>query len=171
MSDNTKEEQIIAQIQDGLGIEGQINADRRIGFEIAPGQLLDFCEYAREIGFEHLSAISVTDWPDEGEYELTHHLWSYTHLLLVTIKSRVDREEPVVSSVGSVWPSAQIHERELHELFGVQFDGNPNLSELFLEDWEEMPPFRKDFNWRQYVRRSYDREDEREKVYWDDEDN
>ena len=68
-----------------------------------------------------------------------------------------------------VWyENAQIHEREIHELFGVKFEGNQDLSPLFLENWEGPDPFRKDFNWREYVRdKFYDKKNEREKVYYD----
>ena len=170
MSRSTKEEEMIAEIRAGSGIEGEVHGDRRVWVELPPEGLLDFCQYAKKIGFDHLSAISATDFPEEEQYELTHHLWSYKHKMLVTIRSRIGREEPVISSVGSVWASARIHERELHELFGVEFEGSPDLSELFLEDWEGMPPFRRDFDWREYVRSSYDKDDEREKVYWEDAD-
>ena len=47
-------------------------------------------------------------------------------------------------------------------MFGVEFQGNPDLSPLFLEDWEGPPPFRKDFDWRAYVREKYYREDREE---------
>jgi len=56
----------------------------------------------------------------------------------------------------------------MHELFGVEFEGNQDLAPLFLEDWDGPPPFRKDFDWRDYVReREYDKENERERAYWD----
>ncbi len=170
MSGSSKEEEMVAEIRTGFGVEAEVGRARRIWVNISADNLLGFCEYAKTIGFDHLTAISVTDLPEEAQYELTHHLWSYEHKILVTTRSRISREEPVIGSVGSVWESALIHERELHELFGVEFEGNPDLSELFLEDWQGPPPFRKDFNWREYVRSSYDKDDERDKVYWQDAD-
>ena len=130
---------------------------------------MDLCSYSREIGFEHLSSISVTDWLDDGKYEITYHLWSYTDKILITLKTKIDRKNPSIASVDSIWGgSAQIHERELHEFFGVIFEGNDDLSPLFLEDWDGLPPFRKDFNWREYVKDEYyDKQNEREKSYWD----
>ena len=117
----------------------------------------------------HLSAISVTDWVEKGKYELTYHLWSYEDKMLVTVKTKIDRDRPVIDSVAPIWKeNAQIHERELHELFGVDFKGNSDLSPLFLEDWSGPPPFKKDFDWREYVRKEfYDRENERERVYYE----
>jgi len=87
----------------------------------------------------------------------------------LTIKTRINRDKPTIDSVVSIWEdNAQIHERELHELFGVEFKNNPNLTPLFLEDWNNTPPFRKDFNWRDYVRDEfYNKENKREEPYWD----
>ena len=130
---------------------------------------MEISTWIQEQGFVHLSAISVTDWVEKGVYELTYHVWSYDEKRLVTVKTTVNRDKAVIDSVSSIWKeSAQIHERELHELFGVKFTGNQDLLPLFLEDWKGPAPFRKDFNWRTYVTDEfYHKENEREKVYYD----
>jgi len=61
----------------------------------------------------------------------------------------------VIPSLSELWPNAAVHEREAWELFGISFEGNKFLKPLFLEDHFEIPPFRKDFNWREYVRKAY----------------
>ena len=127
------------------------------------------CNWLKDRGFVHLSAISATDWLTDGKYELTYHLWSYDDKKLVTVKTKINRKNPSINSVIPIWEeNAQIHERELHELFGVNFEGNPDLSPLFLDDWEDKPPFRKDFNWREHVgEKFYNKKNEREAVYYD----
>jgi len=164
-----KENKLIEKISSKFKIEGRLQRERRIWVATDKESLVALCNFAKGLGFEHLSAISVTDWPEEGTFELTYHLWSYSEKVLLTIKARTDRANPVIDSVVPIWnESAQIHERELHELFGVEFKGNEDLAPLFLEDWDGPPPFRKDFNWRDYVReREYDKADEREKAYWE----
>ena len=164
-----KESKLIEEISSKFRIEGKLQRERRIWVATDKQSLVALCNFAKGLGFEHLSAISVTDWPGEGTFELTYHLWSYSGKILMTIKTRIDRANPVIDSVVPIWKgSAQIHERELHELFGVEFKGNEDLAPLFLEDWDGPPPFRKDFNWRDYVReRYYDKEHEREKAYWE----
>jgi len=102
--------------------------------------------------FDHLSDITCIDYIDENEFELIYHLWSHIKKLRVNVKVRIARNSPSIKSVVDLWAGAQIHERENHEMFGINFEGNPNLSPLFLEDWEEIPPFRKDFDTREYVR-------------------
>lgn len=165
----TKEAQILNNINSKFDIEGKIQRERRIWISITSDKLIELCSWLKKQNFEHLSAISVTDWVEEGKFEVTYHLWSYIDKILLTLKTKIDRERPVIKSVISIWQqNAQIHERELHELFGVKFKDNPDLSQLFLEDWQDPPPFRKDFNWRTYVREKYyNPENERERVYYD----
>ncbi|EMR72963.1 NADH:ubiquinone oxidoreductase 27 kD subunit [Thermoplasmatales archaeon SCGC AB-539-N05] len=165
----TKETELLDEIKSKFKVDGRVQRKQRIWVSADKNKLIEMCNWLKDHGFVHLSAMSVTDWLDEKNYELTYHLWSYDDNILVTVKTKIGRKNPAIDSVTPIWKeSAQIHERELHELFGVKFKGNPDLSPLFLEDWEGLPPFRKDFNWREYVRGEYyDKENEREKVYYD----
>lgn len=163
------EADILERINAKFKVEGKIQRKRRIWISLNKKDLINLCSWVKEQGFVHLSAISVTDWLKERKYELTYHLWSYEDKVLLTLKTNIDRENPVIESVAPIWrESAQIHERELHELFGVKFDNNPDLTPLFLEGWQGPAPFRKDFDWRNYVREKYyDKENERESIYYD----
>ena len=165
----TSETDLLNDLKATFNIKGKIQRERRVWMSVEEKKLLDICTWLKDHGFTHLSSISVTDWLDEGTYELTYHLWSYTEKILLTVKTKIDREKPSIASVLTLWnESAQIHERELHELFGVDFLGNPDLAPLFLENWSELPPFKKDFNWRTYVQGNYyHKENERELVYYD----
>jgi len=164
-----RETEILKSLGSKFDVKGKIQRGHRIWIAVDKDKLIKLCDWLKRQGFEHLSAISVTDWVKERRFEVTYHLWSYKDKILLTLKTNVDRINPVINSVSSIWgESAQIHERELHELFGVKFEGNKDLSPLFLEDWEGPPPFRKDFDWREYVREEfYDKENDREKVYYD----
>ena len=107
-------------------------------------------------GWSYLSAISAVDWPQRGALELVYHLWSLEDKGFVHLKVELDRTAPEFPSLAQLFGgSAQVNEREIHELFGVDFPGNPALGPLFLEGWEGPPPFRKDFDWRAYVRDAY----------------
>ena len=163
------EKEIIDKIEKKFKVEGSIQKDRRVIIKSTPDKLVELCKFIKDLGFEHLSSLSVTDWPKRGIYEHTYHAWSYKDKILITIKTEINRDKPEIDSVYPVWgESAQIHEREMHELFGVEYKGNPDLSPLFLEEWHEKPPFRKDFDWREYVRKNfYDKENERERVYFE----
>jgi NADH-quinone oxidoreductase subunit C len=160
---------VVNMISKKFKVKWKVDGKRRAWVTINSRELLGLCKYAKKLGFEHLSLISVTDLLQEGKYELTYHLWSYSNKTGLSIKTDTGRENPVIASVVPVWmENAQIHERELHELFGVKFKGNRNLSPLFLEGWEGPPPFRRDFDWRSYVRKKhYDKDRERERNYWE----
>lgn len=115
----------------------------------------DILSTLKDKGFDHLSDIAGIDYIDEEEFELIYHLWSHEKKLRCAVKVQVPRESPSIKTIVDLWKGAQIHERENHEMFGVDFEGNPNLTQLFLEDWEEIPPFRKDFDTREYVKEKY----------------
>jgi len=164
-----KESRLIGELKNKFKGKIKVQSERRIWVSIETNKLIETCNWIKDHGFVHLSAISVTDWLEKKKYELTYHLWSYDDKMLVTIKTNINRDKPVIDSVSSIWnESAQIHERELHELFGVKFKGNQDLLPLFLEGWKGPAPFRKDFNWRKYVTDEfYSKKNEREKIYYD----
>ena len=156
MGDAQSRGELLERIGSRFGVEPRVAEDGTAWVAVEEQDLGDCLAFAKREGFDHCSAISVTDWPEEEAFELTYHLWSYDHKLLLTVKSRIDRGKATVASAVPLWgPSAGIHERELHELFGVEFSGNPDLAPLFLESWDGPPPFRKDFDWRAYVRETF----------------
>jgi len=118
--------------------------------------LPEILEFLKKRDFVQLCAISCVDWIEEKKFELIYHLSSFKSGIHVMVKTKIDRENPVMMSMIPVFKNAQTYEREIWEMFGVQFDGNPRLIPLFLDRWEEIPPFRKDFDIREYVKRTFD---------------
>ncbi len=106
--------------------------------------------------FQHLSLISCVDWIEEKQFELVYFFWSYTRKVMILVKIRLDRDNPRFVTIRPLWRQAQTYEREIHEMFGVHFEGNPNLTPFLLEDWDNMPPMRRDFDTRQYVEETFD---------------
>jgi NADH-quinone oxidoreductase subunit C len=106
-------------------------------------------EYLRsEPGLEYnfLSDISIVDrFPGEPRFELNYHLLSIPNRRTLRLRVRVPGSAAVVDSLTSVWPTANWHERESFDLFGVRFEGHPDLRRILMpEDWEGHP-LRKDF--------------------------
>ena len=99
-----------------------------------------------EMQFVHLcDATGVDRFPVEPRFEVNYHLVSLFRRERVRLKVRVCTADPVVESVSSVWPTANWHEREIFDLFGVRFEGHPNLQRILMpEDWEGHP-LRKDY--------------------------
>ena len=85
-----------------------------------------------------------------GELEVNYHLYSYSLRHKMVVKTRVPEEMPVVPTVTGVWAGAGWHERESHDLFGVRFEGHPNLVPLLLYEGFEGFPGRKNFPFHEY---------------------
>lgn len=106
-------------------------------------------------GFAHLSNLTCVDWIADERFDVTYNLWSYTKKVHITVKAAVSRTEPAIASVGDLWPQAPFYEREIHEMFGVDFIGNDDLRPMFLHNWKEIPPLRKDFDSEAYAKKAY----------------
>ncbi|RKY44941.1 MAG: NADH-quinone oxidoreductase subunit C [Candidatus Omnitrophota bacterium] len=119
--------------------------------------LLPILEFLKSEGFRQLKAISCVDWIEEKEFELVYQVASLNSPLHIMVKVRIGREDAQMETIMKIFGNAQVYEREIHELFGVKFRGNPDLSPLFLENWQSIPPFRKDFDTREYVKDVFDK--------------
>jgi NADH-quinone oxidoreductase subunit C len=105
----------------------------------------------KDWGFNHFSDVTVVDYIDEGEFELIYHLWSHGKRKRLMLKTRIPRDKATIDTLTPIWSSAHMHERENHEMFGIKFEGHTDLLPLLLEDWEGLPPLRKDFDSRKFV--------------------
>ena len=76
---------------------------------------------------------------------MVYHLSDTTHRHNMVVKAKVDRTQPVIETVSDIWRTAEFHEREVFELFGVHFTNHPDLRKLILEDDFVGYPLRKDF--------------------------
>ncbi len=96
--------------------------------------------------FSFLSDITTVDrYPIEPRFEVNYHLLSIERRERLRLKVRVPGSEPVVPSVTAVWPTANWHEREIFDLFGIRFQGHPDLRRILMpEEWEGYP-LRKDY--------------------------
>lgn len=102
-----------------------------------------------ELGFDILSFVGGVDWyPDSPRFELVYQLYSMKNNTRFRIKTRLGESEEgpaVVESVTSIWPTADWHERETAEMFGITFANHPDPRKLLLPDEWESYPLRKDF--------------------------
>lgn len=97
----------------------------------------------KETAFDYLISLTAVDFITN--ITVVYHLDSTQFRQLLVLKVVLtDRENPVVDTVSSVWTTAEFHEREVFDLFGIRFNNHPNLKRLFLED-DYGYPLRKDF--------------------------
>jgi NADH-quinone oxidoreductase subunit C len=111
--------------------------------------LLPLCEFLaadRDLAFTYLSDVTAVDrFPIEPRFELNYHLLSISRRDFLRLRVRLSGESPAIESVVPVWPTANWHEREIFDLFGIRFEGHPNLRRMLLPDDWEGHPLRKDY--------------------------
>ena len=97
-----------------------------------------------DTNFDYLFCLSGVDWGEE--LGVVYHLESITHRHIVVVKVKAEqRENPVLDSVSDIWATAEFHEREVFDFFGIKFNSHPDLRRLFLTDEWEGFPLRKDY--------------------------
>ena len=135
---------------------------RRTRLDVAADALPALLELLKgRAGFVHLSAISCVDWPQDEEFELVYHLWSYELGLLVSAHTRIAREPGVYVSVYDIYHPAGFFERDIHEMYGVFFEGAPDMEKFILTEWDGPPPMRKEFDSEAWVNEHFDWQDYR----------
>ena len=114
---------------------------------IEPGEWLPFAVGLRntaELFFDYLFCLTCVDW--KTHLTMVYHLTSTIHRHTIVIKSKLNRDDARIETVSAIWKTAEFHEREAYELFGVNFLHHPDLRLLILPDgWEGKYPLRKDY--------------------------
>jgi NADH-quinone oxidoreductase subunit C len=97
----------------------------------------------KDAEFDYLFCLSGVDWKDF--FYVVYHLTSRKHRHTVVVKAKIsDRVDPRIESVAGIWKTAEMHELEIFDLFGIKFINHPHLRRLFLDDTWGFP-LRKDY--------------------------
>ncbi|PKP44770.1 MAG: NADH-quinone oxidoreductase chain 5 [Bacteroidetes bacterium HGW-Bacteroidetes-13] len=118
-----------------------------LNISVQPEQLHNLMKQLKtnsDTHFDYLFCLTGVDW--ESALGVVYHLESTTHRHAVVVKVQTeDRENPTFDTVSDIWATAEFHEREVFDFFGIKFNNHPNLKRLFLtEDWDGYP-LRKDY--------------------------
>lgn len=98
-----------------------------------------------EMGFDYLASVTGVDYLPEGKMEVVYHLFRSTGGPALVIKTQAPRDNPVVPSLVTVFPGADLQERETWDLLGIQFEGHPDLRRILLWEGFNGFPLRKDW--------------------------
>jgi NADH-quinone oxidoreductase subunit C len=116
-------------------------------FIIPSGQFHSLALQLKEdqnISLDYLICLTGVDWSDK--LSVVYHLTSTIHKHTLVLKVFTsDRENPQVDTVSDIWRTAEYHEREVFDLFGIQFSNHPDMRRLFLDDNWKGFPLRKDY--------------------------
>jgi NADH-quinone oxidoreductase subunit C len=136
----------------GLG-SAELVRRNRIRVTVPSAHVLEAIERARtRLACDHLVQIATVD--TGASFELHYHLTG-PHTSVVSIRTVLPRDAPRIASAHRILPAAALYERQIHDLFGIVFEGHPDPRRIILnEDWPEGEyPLRKD--WKMDPARSY----------------
>ena len=115
--------------------------------------IVNVCQFLKvENGFDMLADLSGADrGPEEDpRFEVVYHLFSTKHFNRLRLKVLLNEDDPHVLTVTSIWKTANWHERETFDMFGVIFDGHPDLRRILLPSDFDGHALRKDYPLRGY---------------------
>lgn len=136
-------------------------AQMQLQMTVAKEKLADLCQELHinpKMYFDYLSCITgIDNGPEKGTMEVLYHLYSIPFNHHVVLRVEVSRGTgtqyaslPEVPSITGIWKSADWHEREIFDMFGIRFSGHPDLRRILLPaDWEGFP-LRKDYKQQEY---------------------
>ncbi|SFZ98248.1 NADH-ubiquinone oxidoreductase chain C [hydrothermal vent metagenome] len=98
-----------------------------------------------------LNAITCTDWLEDEHFAISYILTTRDRKHTFMVQTQISRENATIDSLVKSFAQAEIMERDLHEMYGIDFPGNSNLIELSLENWVHTPPLRREFDTLEFV--------------------
>ena len=127
----------------------EIENSRPNGFEVNVQDIHSICSFlhsSQHTFFDYLSNLTGVDYgPERGQMAVVYHLFSIPFDFQLCLKVLLDRNQPTIPSVSDIWKTADWHEREAFDLFGIRFENHPDLRRILLPaDWEGHP-LRKDY--------------------------
>ncbi len=139
--------------QKRFSLSGFENKSNELAFVQVPvDQAVAFITTVRDIdGYKHLVFFTAVDLLEDGVFRLTYMLHNYNTKHDLGIQTDISREDSAMESIHHLWPHGATYQRELKEMYGIDFPGSPGVDESFvLEGWFAMPPMRRDFDTKEY---------------------
>ncbi len=136
--------------------ESTIKRAKRVEVKVEPKEIIPILLYAKEnSGYTAFTHMSCVDWIEDGEFEVVYILWHPEEKINFFVKTRVPRDNGSLPNIDFIWRQANTYEREIREMFRIQFEGLVGRKEFILEDWEHLPPMRRDFDTAEFVKETY----------------
>jgi NADH-quinone oxidoreductase subunit C len=113
---------------------------------IAPEQIQNVAGAVKAAGYNAFEDVTAVDWfPSSPRFQVSYHILSHSHKDRIRLRVMLPAEDPAVDTVSSIWLGANYYEREVFDLFGVRFEGHPNLRRILMPDDWNGHPLRKDY--------------------------
>jgi NADH-quinone oxidoreductase subunit C len=138
-------EKLKAQFGDAVGAVVEFRGE--VTATLPREKIVEICKFLKqECAFAMLTDLSgVDNYGEDSRYEVDYLLYSFMHKCRLRLTVKISEEDLIVDTVTGVWCTADWHEREAYDMFGIRFRGHPNLKRILM--WEGYPyyPLRKDF--------------------------
>jgi NADH-quinone oxidoreductase subunit C len=113
---------------------------------IASEQICGVAAAVKAAEYNAFEDVTAVDWfPSSPRFQVSYHIVSHAHKERIRLRVMLPAEDPAVETVSSVWPGANFYEREVFDLFGIRFEGHPNLRRIMMPDDWNGHPLRKDY--------------------------
>ena len=137
-------------------LDAEYPALNQVSLDFNSDEIAAALAHVKASGWKQLSLLTCVDWIDENKFQLVYLVFNWENGIRIQIRTAIDRENPKFATMTSIYPGAQYYERDVHEFFGVEFEGNADsYKHLFLENWDDIPPMRKDFDSLTYSNKKY----------------
>jgi NADH-quinone oxidoreductase subunit C len=111
--------------------------------------IVDVCKFFKtepELEYIFCQDITAIDWAKRTDrFTIVYHIYSFKNNSRLRLKANIEGLEPKIDTVSSVWEAANWHERETFDMYGIEFNGHPDLRRMYLPEDFEYHPLRKDF--------------------------
>ena len=138
--------QLKTQFGDAVGTLSETKGDR---FVVVKGEkIVEVCRFLKTttgLELDYCQDITGIDWPARKVIEVVYHVYSLVHRHGLVVKVETDRDKPTLGTVEGVWKAATWLEREIYDLFGVNFEGHSDLRRILMPDDWVGHPLRKDY--------------------------
>jgi len=113
---------------------------------IAAEQIRAAAATVQAAGYNFFEDVTAVDWfPSSPRFQLSYHILSHAFKEHIRLRVLVENENTSIESITLVWPAANYYEREVFDLFGIAFEGHPNLCRIMMPDDWQGHPLRKDY--------------------------
>jgi NADH-quinone oxidoreductase subunit C len=113
---------------------------------IGKEHIREACETVKAAGYNAFQTVTAVDWyPASPRFQVTYHILSHSYKEMLRLCAMVEEADAAIESITPVWAGANYYEREVFDLFGIRFEGHPNLRRILMpEEWVGNP-LRKDY--------------------------
>ncbi|HBF87236.1 MAG TPA: NADH-quinone oxidoreductase subunit C [Bacteroidales bacterium] len=118
---------------------------------------IDLITHLRDVeGFTHFVLLSCVDWIEDGKFQLSYFLNQPEKKMDLVVRCFINRDNAEMQSAHHLWKHIETYQRELREMYGINFPGSPRIEENFiLEGWDNIPPMRREFDTKKYSEETF----------------